>query len=94
MGNIDFGLDGTFSAYVVALLLTGVLMLALAALVKNQKPVERVLSALIGIGALGYGVYLNWIFEGGEYRLFWIIFILPALLIFNLFKSNKGETAQ
>jgi len=93
MGNIDFSLDKTFSAYVVALVVAGVLSLVLAALMKNQKASERFWVGLVGAGFLGYGVYLGWIFDGGTYRLFWYAFILPVFLIFNLFKPDRDEVA-
>jgi hypothetical protein len=48
---------------------------------------SRALSAVAGIGFLGYGIYLGFIFEGGSYLMFFKAFILPALLVVNFVRS-------
>jgi hypothetical protein len=40
-----------------------------------------------GIGFLGYGIYLGFMFEGGSYMMFFQAFILPALLVVNFVRS-------
>jgi hypothetical protein len=74
--------EGQFTAYAVALAVTGLAMLILAATGLGQGSIgERVINALIGLGFIGYGTYLLFIFEGGSYRFLWYVFILPVLLI-------------
>jgi hypothetical protein len=86
--NLDFGLDPLFSWYVVLLCLSGVVMVALAAIKAGGQSVgSRALSAAAGIGFLGYGIYLGFIFEGGSYLMFFKAFILPALLVVNFVRS-------
>ncbi|RAY11333.1 hypothetical protein DPM19_30380 [Actinomadura craniellae] len=89
--NIDFGADSTFSWYVVLLMLSGVVMLALAAIGGGQSAVERLLNAAFGVGFLGYGVYLGFIFEGGEYMMFFYAFILPVLMLVKFVQSAFGK---
>lgn len=86
--NLDFGLDPVFSWYVVLLCLSGVVMVALAAIKAGDQSVgSRALGAVAGLGFLGYGIYLGFIFDGGSYMMFFQAFILPALLIFNFVRS-------
>jgi hypothetical protein len=94
--NLDFGLEPLFSWYVVLLCLSGVVMVALAAIkAGNQSAASRALSAVAGLGFLGYGIYLGFIFDGGSYMMFFQAFILPALLVVNfvrsLFKNHQTE---
>jgi hypothetical protein len=86
--NLDFGLEPLFSWYVVLLCLSGVVMVALAAIKAGDRSVgSRALSAVAGIGFLGYGIYLGFIFQGGSYLMFFQAFILPALLVVNFVRS-------
>ena len=86
--NLDFGLEPLFSWYVVLLCLSGAVMVALAAIKAGDRSVgSRALSAVAGIGFLGYGIYLGFIFQGGSYMMFFQAFILPALLVVNFVRS-------
>jgi hypothetical protein len=90
--NIDFGLDAAFSWYVVLLGLSGVVMVAMAAVKSNdQSDGARVISALAGLAFLGYGLYLAFIFEGGTYWMFFQAFFLPALLVVNFVRSTVAK---
>ncbi|TDD36419.1 hypothetical protein E1287_11255 [Actinomadura sp. KC06] len=80
--NIDFSADATFSWYVVLLMVSGVAMLIMAAIGGGQGIGARLLNAAFGVGFLGYAVYLNFIFDGGEYAMFFYAFILPVLMLF------------
>ncbi len=86
--NLDFGLDPVFSWYVVLLCLSGIVMVALAAIKADEQSVgARALGAVAGLGFLGYGIYLGFIFDGGSYMMFFQAFILPAVLIFNFVRT-------
>ncbi|HEU4891148.1 MAG TPA: hypothetical protein VFT47_06335 [Vicinamibacterales bacterium] len=94
--NLDFGLEPLFSWYVVLLCLSGVVMVVLAAIKAGGQSVgSRALSAVAGLGFLGYGIYLGFIFDGGSYLMFFQAFILPALLVVNfvrsLFTNHQAE---
>ncbi|WP_203590872.1 hypothetical protein [Streptomyces sp. SID13031] len=86
--NLDFGLDPMFSWYVVLLCLSGIVMVVLGAINKaEQSAGSRALSVIAGLGFLGYGVYLGFIFDGGSYMMFFQAFILPVLLVVNFIRS-------
>lgn len=89
--NIDFSADATFSWYVVFLLVSGIAMLIMAAIGGGQSPGERLLNLAFGVGFLGYAVYLGFIFEGGEYFMFFYAFILPVLMLIRFMKALFGE---
>ncbi|MGZ4486106.1 MAG: hypothetical protein ACXVW8_17430, partial [Nocardioidaceae bacterium] len=81
--NIDFSADPGFSAYVLPLMFSGIVMVVLASpVVKNSRPWLRLLNIAVGLGFFGYGFYLAFLFQGGTYFMFFKAFILPALLIF------------
>ncbi len=90
--NIDFGLDPVFSWYVVLLCISGIAMLAIAAIKSSgQSTAARAFNALVGVGFLGYGIYLGFIFSGETYIIFFKAFILPVLLLVNFFRSLAGR---
>lgn len=86
--NIDFGADANFSWYVVLLFVCGAAMVAMA-LVKSvdQSDGARILNGVLGAAFLGYGVYLNFIFQGETYWMFFQAFFLPALLVVNFVRA-------
>jgi hypothetical protein len=86
--NLDFGLDPLFSWYVVLLCISGVVMVAMAAVkAGEQSGGSRALSVVAGLAFLGYGIYLGFIFAGGSYMMFFQAFILPVLLVVNFIRS-------
>ncbi|MCX5211668.1 hypothetical protein OG689_20635 [Kitasatospora sp. NBC_00240] len=86
--NLDFSAEPLFSWYVVLLCISGVAMVAIGAVNFGALSIGwRIFNAVAGVGFLGYGIYLGFIFEGGEYLLFFKAFILPGVLIFNFVRS-------
>jgi hypothetical protein len=92
--NLNFSTHSLFSWYVVLLLLSGVIMLVLAAVRVGQKPVGRILNLLFGAGFLGYGIYLGFIFNSGSYLVFFKVFILPVVLVVNSLRSAARRRAS
>ncbi|MGZ6776178.1 MAG: hypothetical protein ACXVGD_16735, partial [Blastococcus sp.] len=93
--NIDFQADPGFSAYVVLLMVSGIAMLVLASpTVKRSTTGLRALNALFGVGFLGYGFYLAFLFHGGGYLIFFKAFILPVLLILRTIRSARASRSQ
>src|SRR3978361_442241 len=93
--NIDFSAAPGFSAYVLLLMFAGIAMLVMASpTVKGTKTGLRLLNALFGIGFLGYGFYLAFIFQGGGYVLFFQAFILPVLLIVRTIRSARTTRSR
>lgn len=64
--SIDFGAAPGFSAYALLLMFSGLAMILMAGpRVKHSTRGVRALNALFGLGFLGYGFYLAFLFEGG-----------------------------
>ncbi|TQF04196.1 hypothetical protein E6W39_20655 [Kitasatospora acidiphila] len=81
--NIDFSAEPLFSSYVVLLLVSGVAMVAIGVLNIGGALSAgwRAFNAIAGLGFVGYGIYLGFIFQGGSYIMFFKAFILPVVLI-------------
>lgn len=92
--NIDFNVDPVFSSYVLALVVTGVIMMLLASVGRTSTGL-RLFNGLVGAAFFGYGIYLAFFFTGAEYFIFFKAFILPAILIFktvvSLFSKEQEE---
>jgi predicted lipid-binding transport protein (Tim44 family) len=84
--NINFGLDAEFSTYVVLLIFTGLAMMVLATIPRSSTGL-RLANGIFGLGFLGYGLYLAFMFQGGTYFIFFKAFILPAVLVFTTVKA-------
>lgn len=74
--------DGTFQLYRVAILLSGVLLAALAVWGTGATVLARVFSAAVGLIFVGYALWL-WLGtkEGQLYAVYPWLFILPALVV-------------
>src|SRR5690349_14449214 len=78
--------DSTFLAYVGALAFSGLLLLIVAAL-PGQSVGARLVSVASAVAMLGYVFYLFLIFDGGEVRIFFCVFIVPVLVVINAIKA-------
>jgi hypothetical protein len=78
-----------FELYPPLLMLSGVLLLVMAAL-PWQTGGRRAISALFGVGFLGYGFYLTFLFTGGTYIVFYYAFVVPVLMIIQTVKGYKA----
>lgn len=87
MGNLNFSDNATLSWYVVLLILSGAAMVLIGALLART-PLSRLLNVVFGIGFVGYGVYLGWVFHGGTYIIFFKAFILPVVLIYSAVRGG------
>ncbi len=86
--NFDFALEPLFSWYVVLLLLSGVAMFAMGCTNAARQSIGwRIFGAVAGVGFVGYGVYLGFLFEGGSYVIFFKAFIVPVVVIINFVRS-------
>ncbi|MFC5642966.1 hypothetical protein [Kitasatospora cinereorecta] len=94
--NLDFSVEPLFSWYVVLLLISGVAMVGIGAVASSGLSAGwRVFNVIAGVGFVGYGIYLGFIFEGGTYIIFLKAFILPVLMIVNFVRSlaNRKNAA-
>jgi len=93
--NIDFNAAPGFSIYVLLLMFSGIAMLVMASpTVKHSTTGVRALNALFGLGFLGYGFYLAFLFHGGGYLIFFKAFILPVLMIFRTIRGARAARSQ
>jgi hypothetical protein len=83
--------DTVANIYVIALLVGGVILLATAGVGFGSGVGARVINGILGLGMLGYAVYLLFFFEGGTIEIFFYVFIVPFLAIINLFKNRKAK---
>jgi hypothetical protein len=74
--------DDAFQFYRGAIVLSGVVLVALAAWGLGATALARVFSGVMGVILLAYGGYL-WLFieEGEVYVVYTFLFILPALVL-------------
>jgi len=92
--NIDFDAHPGFSAYVLLLIFSGAVMVAVGSpLVGRQRPLYRVLNLVFGLGFLGYGVYLAFFFTGGHYVIFFKAFVLPVVLIVRSLRARPSRSS-
>ena len=87
--------DGTFVTYLIALTISGILLLimAIGGFFKETRG-SRILSAAIGVAFLGYAFYLSFIFTGGTVWMSYYVFIVPVLVIANIVRSRKEKALE
>lgn len=83
--------DWVLLAYIVALVIGGIVLVVSAIGGFGQNTAARVLSGLGGLGFIGYAFYLLFIFDGGSVRIFFYAFVLPIIALFNAVKSFKAK---
>jgi hypothetical protein len=83
-----------FLIYDLLLLLGGIALVAIGIAIKEQGTGARILNVVIGLAFFAYGFYLMFLFEGGSYRIFFYVFILPILLIVRAVKARKEAREQ
>jgi len=89
--NIDFAHNAAFSTYVLLLIATGIVMVAIGGpIVRKQTRLQRSLNIAFGIGFLAYGFYLAFLFKGGTYFIFFKAFLLPVLLIARTIRGARA----
>jgi hypothetical protein len=92
--NNFVGASTRFQVDVLVLGGGGLLLILCGLIAFRAAGLARVLSVLIGLGMAGYGAYLVFKFTGGTYWLPMYAYILPALVLLNVFRSafaNRKE---
>ncbi|RRQ77474.1 hypothetical protein CQW39_18010 [Streptomyces griseofuscus] len=93
--NLDFGAEPLFSWYVVLLFISGAAMLILGVInASGLSKGWRAFNVIAGLGFMGYGIYLGFIFQGGTYIVFFKAFILPVMVVVNFFRSLSRRKAM
>ncbi len=83
-----------FLIYTLMLMLSGIATVVVGLVFKEQSTFARIASIVVGLALFCYGFYLMFIFDGGEYRIFFYVFILPILLIVGAVKGRKQAREQ
>ena len=84
--------EGAFQLYVGALGISGLLLLAIAAIGFGATAGSRVISGLIGLAFLGYGIYLEFLMPADQtFSMFYYAFLVPVFVIYNVFRSRKAK---
>jgi hypothetical protein len=85
--------DGTFLAYIVALVISGLAVIVVAALPLGTSAGMRILNVVLGLAMLGYAFYLFFILQGGTVHIFFYVFVLPILLIWRTVQGWRANRA-
>jgi hypothetical protein len=84
-----------FYVYVLFLIASGVVMLAMGGIRAAYAKRRRVVNLILGAGFTIYGLYLLLFFHGGHYILFYYAFILPIVMVVQFFRDRSAyKTAQ
>ena len=83
-----------FYIYVLFLVLSGIAMLVMASVKTGQTASRRVWNAVFGAGFTLYGLYLLLFFHGGQYLMFYYVFILPILMVVRFFRDRSEFRAR
>jgi hypothetical protein len=85
--------ESTFQIYVIALAVSGLLMLLAAIVGFGSTGGARALSGIVGLGFLGYAIYLEFFLGEGTFTMFYYAFIAPIVVLVNVFRSRKNREA-
>lgn len=78
-----------FGTYLVLLLVSGIVLIVLAAVAKVLGTGFRVLNGLWGAGLLIYGIFL--VLTGTtDHLIMWAVFVMPAVMIIRFLQSLDG----
>ena len=83
-----------FDIYVLFLILSGIAMLVIASVKTGQSTTRRAWNAVLGAGFTVYGLYLLLFFHGGQYLMFYYVFILPILMVVRFFRDRSAFRAR
>jgi len=86
--NNFVGASTRFRVDVAILGVGGLLLVLCGLLVFRAAGLARAISVLIGLGMAGYAAYLVFRFTGGTYWLPIYAYIVPALVLLNVFRSG------
>jgi hypothetical protein len=93
--NIDFAGHFGFSAYVLLLMFSGLVMVFLGSpVVRSSKTWIRVFNVVLGLAYFGYGFYLAFLWQGGTYLIFFKAFIVPIVMLIRTAQAARLRRAQ
>jgi hypothetical protein len=77
-----------FNLYIVLLALSGVAMLAMGLVRRGRSTLSRSINLIMGAIFVGYAIYLEFIFDGGSYLIFFQAFIVPVVMAIDFFRGR------
>ena len=80
-----------FDTYTVLLMISGLLLIIVGAAVSGPSTGSRVLTVLAGVAFFGYGFYLEFLFTGGTYRIFFYAFVVPVLVTYRAIMAHRAK---
>jgi phosphate/sulfate permease len=84
--------DSTFMMYVIALGVSGALLLLVALIGFGSTVASRVISAVVGLAFAGYAIYLQFLMpDDATFNIFYAAFIVPVLVLIQVFRSRKQK---
>jgi len=87
--------ESTFMTYVIALGVSGALLLLIALIGFGSTVASRVVSAVVGLAFAGYAIYLQWIMaDDATFNIYYYAFIVPVLVIIQVFRSRKQKKEE
>ncbi|WP_051970050.1 hypothetical protein [Kitasatospora azatica] len=93
--NLDFSADPLLAWYVVLLFVSGLAMIGIALINSSGLSAGwRAFNGVAGVGFIGYGFYLAFIFQGGTVIFFFKAFILPVVMIVQFVRSLSAKKAK
>jgi hypothetical protein len=90
----NLGVDSTLDLHIYALAASGLVLLFMGIAGFGASTGSRVTSLIVGIAALGYAVYLAFIFTGEKYWISFYAYVLPVVLIVNAIRSARAARAH
>jgi hypothetical protein len=84
--------ESTFMTYVIALGVSGALLLLVAIIGFGSTVASRVISALVGLAFAGYAIYLQFFMaDDATFNMYYYAFIVPILVLIQVFRSRKQK---
>ncbi len=87
--------DTTFMTYVIALGVSGALLILVALVGFGSTVASRVISGLVGLAFAGYAIYLQFFLPEDEtFSMYYYAFIVPILVLIQVFRSRKQQKEE
>ncbi len=87
--------DSQFMTYVIALGVSGALLILVALIGFGSTVASRVISGLVGLAFAGYAIYLQFFLADDEtFSMYYYAFIVPILVLIQVFRSRKQKKEE
>jgi hypothetical protein len=87
--------DSAFMTYVIALGVSGALLILVALVGFGSTVASRVISGLVGLAFAGYAIYLQFFMaDDATFSMYYYAFIVPVLVLIQVFRSRKQKKEE